>query len=211
MLKGYEVEKDRYVVLDPGELKELRPRTSAEVGIEQFVRMEEVDPLFLDVSYFLQPDGVEKPYALLYRALAISGYAALGSLAMHGREHPALIRAGTRGLILHTLFHINEVRLEEEHPAAVNLAEQKELDLATKLVEALAAPFEPAKLTDRFEARLKELIESRTPANLAGDAEPPPRRQGVDLLESLRRSLEAAKKPPARQPAAQPAKKRRKA
>jgi len=143
ILKGLEVEKDRYAVLDPSEVAALRPRTSSEFEIGQFVHMEEVDPLFLDISYFLEPDGAEKPYALLYRALANTGYAALGSLAMHGREHAALIRAGKRGLILHTLFYAKEVRLDEEHGADGDLVGAKELELAETLVRALAAPFDP--------------------------------------------------------------------
>jgi len=212
ILKGFEVERDRYAVLDPSEVAALRPRTSSEFEIGQFVHMEEVDPLFLDISYFLEPDGAEKPYALLYRALANTGYAALGSLAMHGREHAALIRAGKRGLILHTLFYAKEVRLDEEHGADGDLVGAKELELAETLVRALAAPFDPASLRDQYEERLRALIESRTPAQLTGAEKPEQRRAPVvDILEALRQSLAAAKKPPASEPAPKAPKKKRKA
>ena len=199
VLKGFEVEKGRYVVMEPREVAALRPRTSTEVEIARFVRMEEVDPLFLDVSYFLQPDGkVEKPYALLYRALESTGYAAMGSIAMHGREHPVLIRPGKRGLVLHTLFHASEVRLEEEHAPDTAEVTEKELRLATTLVRALAEPFDASILTDRFEEKLHALIESRTPVPEAGSGKDTEKRAPVmDIMEALRRSLEAARKPPA--------------
>ena len=89
-----------------------------ELGITEFVRLAEIDPVFFDVSYYVEPEaGAEKPYALLFTALVDSGYAALGSLAMHGREHVAVIRPGRRGLILHTIFYAKEVRPEGEYAA----------------------------------------------------------------------------------------------
>src|SRR5690349_1812821 len=97
ILKGYEIEKDRYVVLDPQEVAALRPRTSTELGISEFVKLDEIDPIYFDVSYYVAPDrGGEKPYAILDQALRKTGYAAVGSLTMHGREHATVIRAGKR-------------------------------------------------------------------------------------------------------------------
>jgi DNA end-binding protein Ku len=84
VLKGYEIEKDRYVTFEPHEVASLRPRTSTELEMGPFVRLEEIDPIFFETSYYAVPDrGGEKPYALLYCALAETGYAAIGSLAMH--------------------------------------------------------------------------------------------------------------------------------
>lgn len=167
VLKGYEIEKDRFVALEPREVAALRPQTSTELAIAEFVKLEEIDPLFFDASFYAAPDrGGEKPYALLYRALAETGYAAVGSLAMHGREHATVIRPGRRGLILHTLFYANEVRADEEYAADTALVSAKELDLAKLFVRALAAKFEPAKLKDTFEERLHALIHTR-----AGEAD----------------------------------------
>ena len=87
ILKGFELEKDRYVVFEPSEIAALKPRTSSELAIEEFVRLAEIDPVFFDTSYYVEPDGGgEKPYAVLYTALSDSGYAAMGAFAMHGRE-----------------------------------------------------------------------------------------------------------------------------
>lgn len=200
VLKGYEIEPNRYVTLDPSEVAALRPQTSTDLDIVEFVRMQEIDPLFLETSYFAAPEhGGEKPYALLFRALSETGYAAIGSFAMHGREHAAVIRPGRRGLILHTLFYANEVRAEEEHAADARLVNAKELELAKLLVDALAAKFDPSKLKDAYEERLSKLIETRAAAGVAAHKE----REGiarrapvVDIMNALRQSLAAARKPP---------------
>ena len=199
ILKAFEIEKDRYVTFQPREIAALKPRTSTELEITEFVRLNEIDPVFFDVSYYVEPDaGAEKPYALLYSALVDSGYAALGSLAMHGREHVAVIRPGRRGLILHTIFYAKEVRPEGEYSADSNLVGTKEREMAGMLVKALAAPFEPEKLKNSQDERLRALIESRSADAVPSiGAEPSPAAiaPAADLMEALRKSLAAARKP----------------
>ncbi len=200
ILKGFEIEKDRYVVFDPREIAALKPRTSSELAIDEFVRLAEIDPVFFETSYYVEPDaGGEKAYAILYTALSDSGYAALSSFAMHGREHAAVIRPGRRGLILHTLFYAQEVRADAEYAVDPSLAGAKERQLAVTLVEAMAAPFDAAKLKSGQEERLRALIESRSAdAVAAAGAEPDrPASPPADIMEALRKSLAAAKKPPA--------------
>ena len=199
VLKGFEIEKDRYVTFEPTELAAIRPRTSTELTIAEFVRLEEIDPIFFETSYYAAPDrGGEKPYTLLFTALAETHYAAIGSLAMHGREHATVIRPGRRGLIVHTLFYENEVRADEEYQTNPALANPKELELAKMVIRALAAPFDASKLKDAFEERLQQLIHSRTDTAVsayghAGAVGPSP---VMDLMEALRKSLEMARKPP---------------
>src|SRR3954447_18900251 len=195
ILKAYEIEKDRYVTFQPREIAALRPRTSSELGITEFVRLAEIDPVFFDVSYYVEPEpGSEKQYALLFTALVDSGYAAMGSLAMHGREHVAVIRPGRRGLILHTIFYAKEVRSEGEYGADSNLVGTKERELAGMLVEALAAPFEPEKLKNTQDERLRALIESRAASAVpvAGSDAPEKATPVVDIMDALRKSLAAA-------------------
>ena len=203
MLKAFELEKDRYVVFEPREIAALRPRTSSELAIEEFVHLAEIDPVFFETSYYVEPDeGGEKAYALLYAAMAESGYAALGQLAMHGREHTAVVRTGKRGLILHTLFYAKEVRAEAEFAADRTLVGDKEKQLAVTLVQALAAPFEASKLRSTQEERVRALIESRSSTAVSAAAVEPPRAAAtpsVDIMEALRKSLAAAKKPAARE------------
>jgi DNA end-binding protein Ku len=196
ILKGYETAKDEYVVFKPSEIAALRPRTSSELPIVEFVRLDEIDPIFFDTSYYVAPDqGGERPFALLAAALARTGHAALGSLAMHGREHAVAIRAAGDRVILHTLFYANEVRADEawRADAAVN---EKELGLAAMLVESMAAPFDASKLKDTFEERLRVLIEARAPTPAAHAALPREApAPAIDIMEALRKSIAAARKP----------------
>ena len=207
ILKGYEVEKDHYAVFEPREIAALRPRTSSDLDILEFVHLEEIDPVYFDASYYVAPDaGGEKAYALLCEALHKTGYVALGKLAMHGREHATVIRPGNRGLILHTIFYAKEVRSAEEYQADSNLVSTKELDMATLLVRALAAKFEPAKLKDAFEERLRELVQTRARTAVTAEAhrEAPRQAPVIDIMEALRKSLEMARKPPKTETRVQP-------
>ncbi|HWQ55168.1 MAG TPA: Ku protein [Bryobacteraceae bacterium] len=202
ILKGYELEKGRYVVVSPAELAALRTRTSTELEITEFVRLSEIDPVYLDASYYVVPDtGGEKPYALLYTALKESRYVALGKLAMHGREHSTAIRPGNSGLILHTLFHASEVRSGDEYPTDPQLVSPKELELAKMLINAKAATFDPEKLKDTFDERLQALIHSRAASAVLvkSKQEQPKRASVVDIADALRQSLEAVRKPASRE------------
>jgi len=209
VLKGYEIEKDRYVAFDPAELAALRPQTSTELTIAEFVHLAEIDPAFFDTSYYAAPDrGGEKPYALLFQALAETGYAAIGSLAMHGREHATVVRPGRRGLILHTLYFEKEVRADEEYRSDPALVNPKELDLAKRFVEALAAPFDASKLKDTFEERLRALIDARTAAvgPSRREEEQPAAVPPADILEALKKSLALVRRPPQTETVAAPRK-----
>ena len=202
VLKGYEIEKDRYVTFEPREIQALRPKTSTELDIAEFVKLEEIDPIFFETSYYAVPDrGGEKAYLLLFRALKESGYAAVGSLTMHGREHATVVRSGRQGLILHTLFFANEVRADEEYLAEGEV-NPKELDLAKRFVGMLAAPFDASKLKDAFREKLMELIHARAGQAVgayeegrAAQVQAPV----VDIMEALKKSLEMARKPPKRE------------
>jgi DNA end-binding protein Ku len=200
ILKGYEVAKDEFVVLAPEEVAALRPRTSSEIEIESFVKVEEIDPVYYETSYYVVPEsGGERAYALLFATLRETGHAGMGSLAMHGREHVALIRAGEDGLLLHSMFFANEVG-QAGYRVARDAANPKELELAKKLVGALEAKFEPEKWKDRYEERLKALIESRTAT--PGTTTPlstPVTAPVPDIIEALRKSLERARKPVTRE------------
>ncbi len=194
VLKGFEYEKDRYVVLDREEVAALRPRTSTELEMVEFVRLEEIDPLYFDASYYAAPDaGGEKPYAMLYVALRDTRYAALGTFAMHGREHAAAIRPGARGLILHTLFYANEIHAADEYGVDPALVSAKELDLARMFIRTLAGRFEPEKFKDAFEECVRELIEARKRTGVAATAEAPAAAAAPDIMEALRKSLQMAR------------------
>jgi DNA end-binding protein Ku len=191
------------------ELQRLRQPTSSEMQIVRSVRMEEIDPVFLETSYYVHPgNGAEHSYTLFYRALQESGYAALAEVAMHGRQHVMVIRCGPKGLIAHTMYYVNEVRAGEEHVTAADVP-AKELELARKFVEAIAAPFSPDEFTDRYREQLEALIASKETVGSRMAETPVPAATGnvIDIMEALRKSLDKvrAEKHQVRKPAARAA------
>ena len=110
-VKGYEYEKDHYVVIDEEDIKKVAPKTARVMEILEFVKSEQVDPIYLESSYYVAPDeGGEKPYALLFQALRESKYYALAKVAMHNREHIIVLRPGAKGILSHTMYYNDEIR-----------------------------------------------------------------------------------------------------
>jgi DNA end-binding protein Ku len=196
IVKGYEVAKDEFVVVTPEEVAALRPRTSSELEITEFVKVEEIDPAYYDTSYYVVPEkGGERAYALLFATVKETEHAGVGSLAMHGRENVVLIRAGHEALVLHSMFYANEVG-RPQYRVEGDRANAKELALAKMLVVALEAKFEPDKWKDAYEERLKALIESRASVASANASVTERATAPVaDIMEALRKSLEKARKP----------------
>ncbi len=140
IIKGYEYEKGRYVVVDEEEIKKAAPPTAKTMEIMEFVKSAEVDPIFFESSYYLAPDEAgEKPYALLFEALRRTGYVAIAKIAMHSREHVVILRPGQQGILMHTMYYRDEIRQVEEFRTNTSLVKEKELELAKSLVESLAA------------------------------------------------------------------------
>src|SRR5581483_2017112 len=151
LVKGYEVSKGEYVVLDEQELRSVAPKTSTEMEIVEFVRFNEIDPVYLETSYYVAPDeGGEKAYALLLKGMEETGYAAIGQVTMHRRDHVMILRPGKTGLLAHTMFYADEVRSVDEFRTDLSLVSGKELELAKALIQALATSFEPAKFKNQF-------------------------------------------------------------
>jgi DNA end-binding protein Ku len=196
LVKGYEYAKDEFVVLDEQDLRAIAPQTSTELEIADFVRFSEVDPVYLETSYYVLPEkSGEKAYALLFEAMRKAGYAAIGQLTMHRRDHVIILRTGKTGLIAHTMFYPDEMRTTEEFRTDTSLVAAKELNLAEHLIQALAKPFEPAQFKNRFRERLERLIESRAAGLKITQVEAPRPAPVADLMAALQRSLATAKGP----------------
>jgi DNA end-binding protein Ku len=201
ILKGFEVEPNRYVTFQAEEVKAVKPKTSTTIEITQFIHLDEIDPIYFDASYYIAPQPAgEKPYAILFGSLAHSKFTALGQMAMHGREHAVVIRTGAKGLILETLFYQNEVHLEDQFAVEPALAAPNELKMAEAFIKAMTAAFDPAALVDQYEKRIQALIDARTPAAIAEPAAKPSSAPPViDIMEALRKSLEQVRKPVAKE------------
>lgn len=198
VVKGYEYEKDRFVALEPDELKTIVPKTATEMEIQEFVRLPEVDPVYFETSYYVVPEEAGwKAYALLRKAMEGTHLVAVAQFAMHGREHVVIVRPGRRGLVAHTMFFESEVHADEEFRADGSIVSDGELNLAETLITSLAGPFQPEKYRDTYREKLEELI-ARKVAGQPVLAEQKPARSAavVDITEALQRSLAALKKPP---------------
>src|SRR5437763_8720166 len=165
IVKGYEYEKDKYVVLDDEDIKRVAPKTAKTMEIMEFVKSSEVDPIFFESSYYLAPDEAgEKPYALLFEALRRSAFVAVAKIAMHNREHVVILRPGERGILMHTMYYRDEIRQVEEFRTDTSLVKEKELELAMTLVQSLEATFEPEKYQDSYRQNLMALIDAKLKA-----------------------------------------------
>ncbi len=196
VVKGYEYEKDRFVVVDPEELKSIAPKTATEMEIQEFVQLAEIDPVYFETSYYVRPEEAgEKAYALLYRALQLTGLVAIAKFAMHNREHVVVLRPGKTGIISHTMYFTSEVRADEEYHADVKAVTQKELDLAQTLIHSLAAPFEPGKYRDAYREKLESILANKVKGKPLTPVEVSKPAEVVDIADALRRSLASLKKP----------------
>lgn len=197
VVKGYEYEQDRFVVIEPDELKSAASKTSTQMEIQEFVQLSEIDPVYFETSYYVTPEEAgEKAYALLYRALQTTSLVAVAQFAMHSREHVVVLRSGKTGIVAHTMFFANEVRAEEEYRADTSLVAQKELTLAETLIHSLAAPFEPGKYRDTYRERLESIIAKKVQGEPVIPVQTVQRpAEVVDIADALRRSLANLKKP----------------
>ena len=196
LVKGYEYEKDHYVVIEDDEIKRVAPKTAKVMEILEFVETKDIDPVYLESSYYMAPDGGgEKAYALLFEALRKSGYSGVAKIAMHNREHIVILRPGPRGILLHTMYFTNEIRQVDEFRTDLDLVKEKELALANTLIEALAAKFEPEKYKDTYRENLLAMIQNKIDGQKVVEAPEPHIAPVIDIMEALKRTLEIRKKP----------------
>jgi len=204
LVKGYEVEKDRNVIVSDEEVKSVAPPSSDNMEILEFVKAEGIDPIYFDASYFMVPEEAgKKAYHLLLETMQKSGYSAIAKVAMHQREYTVVVRPNPDGLLLHTMFYPEEVREvpEFQRDESVTVKPQ-EVALAEKLVEGLATDFDPSKYRDEYQDRLLQMIEAKREGQPVKGEAPKKRAPVIDLMQALQKSLGEL---PARKPAAKAA------
>ncbi|MSV28624.1 MAG: Ku protein [Bryobacterales bacterium] len=196
LVKGFEYEKDKYVIVEDEEIKKVAPKTAKAMEILEFVKSTDVDPIYLESSYYMAPEEAgEKPYALLFEVLRKSGYTGIVKIAMHNREHIVVLRPGDKGILLHTMYYDDEIRKVDEFRTNTELVKEKELALATMLVESLAAEFEPNKYKDTYRENLLQMIETKKAGLEVVETPAPQFAPVIDIMEALKRSVEMARKP----------------
>ncbi len=210
IVKGYEVSKGRYVVVDPEELEAFMPAATKSVDLEEFVDLADIDPVYFDTAYHLAPDGPPKPYVLLARAMQESGKVAIGRFVMRNKQYTAAIRAEDGRLVMSTLAYADEVvdpaDIEELQGLDAVDVSDKEVAMAESLVDSLASDFEPEKYHDQYREEVMELIHAKAEGEEFEmpevAAEKP---KVVDIMAALEASVAAAKQARGRHPAAEQA------
>jgi DNA end-binding protein Ku len=198
LVKGYEYSKGEYIVIEPEELEKVAPPTATTMQILQFVRIDEVDPIFLEKSYYVAPEeAVSRPYSLLLEAMTQTGYDAIAKVSMHGREHVVVLRPTRDGIVLHTMYFVDELHREKEwgKPSDQKF-DKREMDMAKRLIEALAGPFQPEEYHDEYRENVEKLIEAKRKGKKVTPINQPKPAPVIDLMQALQKSLAMGKATP---------------
>ena len=194
LVKGYQYEKNQYIIIDDSDLAEIKPESSTNLDIVQFIDVKDVDPIYFEKSYYLGPDkSSNKPFALLAKAMQETGKAALGKLVMRNKEYLALVRPGMKGLMVHFMLYADEIRENENQISEDFEARSKELQLAKQLIDSLSEPFEAEKFEDEHIKRMEELIDAKLKGRKLTVVKPTSRPKVVDLMDALQKSVAQAK------------------
>jgi DNA end-binding protein Ku len=204
IVKGYEIAPEQYVVLTRDELEELDPKKTKAIEIQDFVDLDEIDPIYFDHPYYLGPDkGAEKPYALLVKAMADAHKVAVARFVLRNRESLAAIRPMDNVLTMATMRFADEVVSPEELgedaiPENGRKLDKREVDMAKQLIEQLSGKFDPEKYRDEYREELLDLIERKAKGEevVASVSEEPQPTKAPDLMAALEESLAAVKGEP---------------
>jgi DNA end-binding protein Ku len=197
IVRGFEIEKGRYVPLEDEDLDRLDIELTHSIDICDFVSLDEIDPVFFRKAYYLLPaQEAEKPYRLLVRALEETGKVGIAKVVIRNKQHLAAVRPYERLLVLETMYYADEVRKPEALDGDLGTAklQKAEVEMAKSLVDNLSAPFKPEKYDDQYRKELLDLIRAKA----AGQPLPEPQEEEggevVDLMTALRESVERTKK-----------------
>jgi DNA end-binding protein Ku len=193
IVKGYEIEKGRYVVVTGEELENVRLETTRTLDIERFVDDADIDRLYWNDPYFLAPDGdmAVEAFSVIREAMKKAGKVAVGRLVMHQRERLMALEAHDKGIVAYTLRNRSEVRQADEifgHIKAVKPPAEM-IAIASKIIEQQEGPFDPSQFNDRYEDALRALIAEKQKGHVVEAPEEPREAEVIDLMDALKRSL----------------------
>lgn len=196
IVKGYEYEKGKFVILNEEELDVLAQKNNKHIEIVDFIKLEEIDPIYFNRSYYLGPhEHGEKAYSLLQKAMQDSQKVAIAKIMLRAKEHLAAIRVYEQALVLETIHYPDEIRRAENIPGLrddIQISD-KEMDMALQLVEQLTTTFDPEKYTDEYRERVKELVQNKVSGNEVKIAPEVPQTDITNLMEALQQSINETK------------------
>jgi DNA end-binding protein Ku len=193
IVKGYEIEKDRYVVVTDDEIEDVRLESTRTIDIDRFVDEKEIDRLYWNDPYFLVPDGkmAVEAYTVIREAMRKAGRIALGRVVMHTRERLLAIEPRDNGMLAYSLRTHDEVRDPKEAFEDIpnTKADPKMVEIAAKIIDQQEGPFEPEDFNDRYEDALRALIKEKQKGHTVKAPEEPKEAEVIDLMDALKRSL----------------------
>ncbi|MEQ1760874.1 MAG: Ku protein [Vicinamibacterales bacterium] len=204
LVKGYEFEKGRYVVVTDDDIQKVRVESTRVINLVQFADDSEIDPIYVDRAYYLAPDGPVAADAFAVMRDGMTGKAGIGKMALYGREYLVAVRPKKKGLVMYTLHHEAEIRSidqVEELNSVPSKVRPEEIKLAKQVIATFDAPLDLKNYKDEYSQGLRKIIDAKIAGEevVAPDMQEPPK--VVDLMEALRRSLDAVsveKKKPAK-------------
>lgn len=214
LVKGYEFEKDKYIVIEDEDLDQIQIKSTKTISIEKFVDLASVDPMYLNSPYYIAPDGpvADETYRVLQEAMKERDKAALARVVISGRERLVLLIPRDNGFVLNTLRTAAEVRHHEEYFADVGEGklDAQAVKLANQLIEQFEGEFDTGEFVDAYQEALAEVVKAKVKGTTPVIAKAPERGQVINLMDALKRSIDEgeSKKPPAK---SQPRKKAGKA
>jgi DNA end-binding protein Ku len=203
IVKGYEVEKGHYVMVEPDELAEFNPRATRTIDIEDFVALDEIDPIYYDNTYYLAPEdseGARKAYGLLLRAMEDQGKVAIGRLVMRNKQYLAAIRPLDKVLAVSTMRFHDEVVAPADIEAIPTgrlapRAQPAEVKMASQIIDSMSREWDPKRYEDTYRVQVLDFLKKKAAGEeIVVEEEPEEQSQVTDLMAALEASLQAAKK-----------------
>lgn len=193
IIKGYEYEKGKYVVMEDEDLERIKTQKDKNITILHFVDLDQIDPIFYEKTYYVVPNGSDKAYALLKTALENEHKVAIAKTVLGTKEKLVTIRSAKEGLVIETMYFLEEIRAVPKAFAQVEL-DDSELDMAKLLINNMTNEFKPELYRDTYSERVREAIQKKIEGEEIVEEAPQERTNVIDLMEALKRSVEATKK-----------------